>query len=427
MALDTRGLASGFQAGFGMADQYYRGQAQDKRAEEQLAMQREKFDMQKDEAERARDLETIQLAFGKIANGMDVSEEEIEVLKRNPRYWSALDPEIDGAIEQAYQVIDPNSPADINDPESIEALNRVVGPDINKGAGRNKRIAAAVPGPDGNSLMFELDVEGEDGSKYRAPVTERRSADEDDPVRAVPVEGLVRQVKGIEALRKALQTPEAQQQATRMYNLLTGKGDEGTWERIEGPGGSILQRNTKTGEIKQVIGRAPQRSGYYDRPTSTMKDAEWMVANGIADTLEEAYEKISNSRGGADPYQMGQDELNYVEGRIEEIQDIKSDPAQWRTLPQEDRDQIDAELGQLRSRRDDVAERLYSGGGVRGLDTGRRQPSQEGGGGQPKPEPKQESRAAPKPEPEPTRERGQQPGQSPAEQADALLKEALGL
>ena len=33
MALDTRGLASGFGQGFGLMDNYYRGQKQDDRAE----------------------------------------------------------------------------------------------------------------------------------------------------------------------------------------------------------------------------------------------------------------------------------------------------------------------------------------------------------------------------------------------------------
>lgn len=422
MALDTRGLASGFQAGFGMADQYYQGQAQNRRADEQLDMQREKFDMQKDEVERAKDTEIIQMAFGKIANGMDVSEEEIEVLQRNPRYWSALDPDIGSALDQAERVANPEDPADINDPESVEALNRVLGHDVNKGAGKNKRIAAAVPGPDGESLMFELDVEDEDGNPYRAPITERRSADEDDPVKAVPVDGVIRQVKGIQALRKALQTPEAQQQAAKMYNLLTGKGDEGSWEQIQGPGGAILQRNTKTGETKQVIGRAPQRSGYANRPTTTMRDIEYMVANGIAPDRETAFQMVSRNRVGADPYKMGQDELSYVEGRIEEIRDVKSDPAQWRMLPEDQRQQMNEELGELQARRDEVAGSLYSSG--RGLNTsGRDKPAPDQEEPAPeKPKPKQESKSAPKPEPE----RGNRPGPTPSDEADALLKDILG-
>jgi len=426
--LDTRGLASGFQAGFGMMDQYYAREDQGRRQEEQLNMQREQFDMQKGEATRSRDMEQIQLAIGKVANGMDVSEEEIQTLQKYPQYWSALDPGTDSALEQAERVVNPDDPADINDPESIDALNTVFGPEVGKGDGGKKRIRAAVPSPDGEGLIFELDVEREDGSHYNAPITERRSADDDDPVRSIPIDDVVKRVSGMRALRKAMQSPEAQAKASQLHEILTGKGDEGTWEQVEGPGGSILQRNTKTGETKRVIGRAPSSSGYQDRPTSTMKDAQWMVENGIAADLSEAYEKIANSRGGVDPYERASDEIDYLGKQIEDINSTKSDPVAWRSLGEGERNELNSRLEQLRERRDRAAEELYPQREGTGLNTS----------GQPEPEPEPEPRAERiRPEPQqPEREtRGTIPGSqgtrrtepsSPSKQADELLKSILG-
>jgi hypothetical protein len=302
--LDTRGLASGFAQGFGLMNQYQQQQFQNERAEKQDAMQAEQFDMQKqqfsaqqEDAQRQRDMEEIQFTLGKISSGMDVAEDELETLRRYPKFWAALDPQTDTSINQAMAVIDPNTTVDANDPESLEALNQMFGAEINRGEGGQKRVVAMYPAPDGQSVALELEVVGEDGNTYRAPMTEGRGTAEDDLVKYIPVEALVEQVQGMRLLRNTMRTPEAQQRATQVLSLLRGDSQE-RWEQVQGPGGSLLQRNTKTGETKQVVGRAPQARGdYWNRPTATMTEARWMVEQGIAEDIPTAFNTLRESRG----------------------------------------------------------------------------------------------------------------------------------
>lgn len=303
--LDTRGLASGFAQGFGLMNQYQQQQFQNERAEKQDAMQAEQFDMQKqqfsaqqEDAERARDMENIQFTLGKIGSGMDVAEDELETLRRYPKFWAALDPQTDASIEQAMAVIDPNTPVDANDPESLAALNQMFGAEINRGDGGQKRVVGMYPAPDGQSVALELEVVGEDGNTYRAPMTEGRGTADDDLVKYVPVEALVEQVQGMRMLRNTMHSPEARQRATQVLGLLRGDTQE-RWEQFEGPGGSLLQRNANTGRTESVVGRAPQGSGASGQgaPTATMKEAQWMVDQGIAADIPSAFETLRRSRG----------------------------------------------------------------------------------------------------------------------------------
>lgn len=339
--LDTRGLADGFAQGFGLMNQYQRGQRADERADqhmglqmERMDMQREQFETQQEDVTRQRDLENIQFTLGKISSGIDVGEDELETLRRYPKFWSALDPETDNSINQAMNVIDPNSTVDANDTESLAALNQMFGAEINRGDGGQKRVVGMYPAPDGQSVALELEVVGEDGNTYRAPMTEGRGTAEDDLVKYVPVESLVEQVQGMRMLRNTMRSPEAQQRATQVLGLLRGDSQE-RWEQVQGPGGAILQRNTATGEMKSVIGRAPQSggSGGQGTPTATMKEAQWMVEQGIASDIPAAFEALRRSRGD----------------------DLQRDRLQLQTI-NGDLDRIARRLGTMRPSHDDYAE-----------------------------------------------------------------------
>lgn len=324
--LDTRGLASGFAQGFGLMNQYQRGQRADERADQQMGMlqermdmQREQFSAQQDDVQRQRDMENIQFTLGKIGSGMDVAEDELETLRKYPKFWAALDPQTDASINQAMSVIDPNTTVDANDPESLDALNQMFGAEINRGDGGQKRVVGMYPAPDGQSVALELEVVGEDGSTYTAPMTEGRGTADDDLVKYVPVEALVEQVQGMRLLRNTLNSPEAQQRATQVLSLLRGDTQE-RWEQVQGPGGSILQRNAATGEMKSVIGRAPQQtvgSGSQGAPTATMKEAQWMVDQGIAADVPSAFETLRRSRG--DDLQRDRLQLQTINGDLDRV------------------------------------------------------------------------------------------------------------
>lgn len=365
--LDTRGLASGFAQGFGLMNQYQQQKLQNKRADRRMDMQEQRFglqmetaEMNKEQLQHKRDMEEMKFTFGKIASGMEVGKSEIDLLKKHPKFWSALDPDTDASIEQAQSVIDPESPVGANDPESLAALNQMFGAEINKGDGGNKRVVGMVPGPDGESVMLELEVEGEDGKPYRAPMTKGRSNSEDDDlVMPIPMEKLVDHTQGMRMLRNTFQSPEAQANATRVLNLLRGEAPE-QWEQVQGPGGSILQRNMRTGEMKSVMGRAPRsgRSSSRDyAPSSDVKTIEYFRQRGYGH--EEAVRMAMELKGrGNDSYSQGQDQVDYLQDRISELEKTRNDRA-WQGMSQKQRDGVNSDLKQLRQQRDQVADSLY--------------------------------------------------------------------
>lgn len=409
--LDTRGLADGFAQGFGLMNQYHRGQRADARADQQmeiqqerLGMQREQFSMQQEEAQRAQDMESLQFTLGKIGSGMEVDESEIELLRRYPKYWAALDPDTDASIEQAQQVIDPQSPVDANDPESLAALNQMFGAEINRGEGGQKRVVGMVPGPDGESVMLELEVIGEDGSRYTAPMTQGRSNREDDDlVMQVPVERLVEQTQGMRMLRNVFRTPEAQQRASQVLGLLRGDSAE-SWDLEEHPRLGMIQVNRRTGEIKPVrpgAGSPYDRSGssnYWNRPTATQKDIEYMVETGLAPDRETAWRMLRES-GSDNSYSRAEDRIDAMRNRAEDLEKfIMGDGA---TVPTDEEMEVAQE--ELRFLLQEIRQQENQTYGIRepqsdGPDTTRRE-------GQPSPD--EESRRSPPPE------RGLRPGPEP--------------
>jgi len=358
--LDTRGLGDGFLAGFQVMSQHQRGQKADERADQQMGMQQERMDMQREQfsaqqedVARQRDMENIQFTLGKIGSGMEVGEDELETLRQYPKFWSALDPQTDSSIEQAMAVIDPDTSVDANDPESLEALNQMFGAEINRGDGGQKRVVGMYPGTDGQSVMLELEVTGEDGTTYRAPMTEGRGTADDDLVKSVPIEKLVEQVQGMRMLRNTMRSPEAQQRATQVLSLLRGDSNE-QWEQVEGPGGSILQRNTKTGETKQVIGRAPQARGGSGRAPSRIQEAQELVNREVYPTFAEAYEAV-RARAG----QGQQTDTKYIDFVSEEINRVDERLDSY-SLSEEEREELQSRREQLAQELDTASRQAFN-------------------------------------------------------------------
>lgn len=264
MAADTRGLASGFTQGFGLMDNYYNRQAQNDRAERGLQMREESFQMQKDDRDRQRKREQATMIYGKVSEQLPLAEEEMQFLRDNPTYLAALNPEVDAGIEVSQRVIDPNDPLDLNDDESVYAMNTMFEPMINRGKGGKKRIVAGIPGQRKGTLAFELEVEGEDGKTYRAPMTANRGiAGQDDEIKQVPVEDLVNTVQGYRTIRNVINSRGARDYAAKMYSLLTGKKPEQreTWsEPFEYQGGRY-QRSNLTGQLRELQSPEDVRKG----------------------------------------------------------------------------------------------------------------------------------------------------------------------
>nr|WP_288102206.1 hypothetical protein [Halomonas sp.] len=404
--LDTRGLASGFAQGFGLMNQYQQQQFQNERAEKQDAMQAEQFDMQKqqfsaqqEDVQRQRDMEEIQFTLGKIGSGMDVAEDELETLRRYPKFWAALDPQTDASINQAMAVIDPNTTVDANDPESLEALNQMFGAEINRGEGGQKRVVGMYPGTDGQSVMLELEVVGEDGNTYRAPMTEGRGTADDDLVKAVPIEKLVEQVQGMRLLRNTMRTPEAQQRATQVLGLLRGDSNE-RWEQVQGPGGSILQRNTVTGETRQVLGRAPRAAGGSGSTPSRIQEAQALVDREVYPTFAEAYEAVRARAGQNNPAANARDELDYELNQLESIMSVLNDPLSRNRLSEEDLQRYEQRAAAIQERIPNLERQAFNRSAE---PAGQRTPAPS---------------ASPQSQPQPERERGLRPGPAPSEETD---------
>ena len=248
MALDTRGLASGFAQGFGMMNNYYNQKAQNERAERGLQMREESFEMQKEQYQQAKKKEKATFIYGKIINDLPLADEEQEFLKNNPTYLAALNPDMDQTIEVAERVVDPEDPLDFNSDEALYAMNTGFEAVINRGNGGNKRIAAGLPGAKPGTMSFDLDVEREDGTSERQPLTANRGTadDGDDEVKQVPVENLVNTVQGMRMIRNGFAgVPGGKERAAKMYALLTGK----TPERTKGIQINDRLVNPETGEV----------------------------------------------------------------------------------------------------------------------------------------------------------------------------------
>ena len=263
MALDTRGLASGFGQGFGLMDNYYRGQKQDDRAERGLQMREESFGMQKEQYQQSQKEKQATMVYGKMMQQVPLGDEDMQFLKDNPNYLQALNPEMDKSIEIAQRVIDPEDELGLNSEEGMYAMNTMFSHRINRGEGGKKRIAGGYPGQREGTLALDLEVEREDGTKYSAPRTRNAGVEGDDEVLQTDIGDVVNQVQGYRAIRNVINQSGSSEYAAKMYSLLTGKERETqeTWsEPFEYQGGRY-QRSKTTGELREVQSPDDVRKG----------------------------------------------------------------------------------------------------------------------------------------------------------------------
>lgn len=211
-----------FQATYGLQVAGQRqAAARMQREDQRFGMQQQQFERKADQEdkERQREQDTLvaKSAYAKIQAGADLDENDLAVFKRNP--WMdprhVLSPHMQADVETAGKVF--TGELNSNAPEAIDAVNRVFGPEIQKGGGGQKRIVQVMPGRTDGTVVFELEVTGEDGKKYHAPMTKNRgtASDADDEILEVPIEKLVDRVSGYKLLSGVFNTPENRQAAQR--------------------------------------------------------------------------------------------------------------------------------------------------------------------------------------------------------------------
>lgn len=229
-----------------------------------FGLQERELGMRQQERNEERDMQIVRAAYGKIAEGQELGDVETEVFKRYP--WLApshvADPRMEAAVKRAGQVLDPNDPADANDPESLEAINYMFGPNIQRGDGGKKRIVGVYPGQKPGTLAFEVGVTREDGSTYNAPMTKNRGTADDDEVLQVPIEEVMNRVAGYKSLSGVLQSSGGRERAVALGQRL----------------GLVNQLDDK------------------DAPAD-VRTAQYLVATGAAPDFKAAWPMVRGARG----------------------------------------------------------------------------------------------------------------------------------
>ncbi len=158
------------------------------------------------------------------------------------------------------------------------------------------RISGAKPRGNGFRLQRQPLLAGEKGveqPEYYSPMTINRGiAGEDDEIMEVPIEEMIKRVQGARMIYQDLGPERLQRAQASLRAMGYLPKEEAKWEQVAGPDGSILQRNSATGEMKSVIGRprvSGSAGGAYGSPTSQQKNYLF-----LRDTLnlsdEEAYQ-----------------------------------------------------------------------------------------------------------------------------------------
>lgn len=328
--LDTRGAFDGFVQGFNMVEGYNQRREAGARADQQVAMQERGLDMREqefaarqDERQQQQDQQAISQFYTGWASGIEapITPELEQVFERNkmadPRHL--FNPKTEAAVQYADKLS--SGEGRLFSQQTVDHMNDFYAPRVSRGGGGKKRLAGMYPGQREGSLVFELEVEDEQGGKRMAPMTVNRGiAGEDDEVAQYEIDQAIAPVMGAKSLYQALG-----QNREKMLGYLRSTGylpkDAGTWEEVKGPGGSILQRNTATGEMKSVLGRAPivGAGGAY-APSSDVKTLEYLKANGMSDQ-EARDELVRLKRGGSDSSVSAGDRyrVTFLTNQIKEI------------------------------------------------------------------------------------------------------------
>lgn len=323
------GLMDGFQQGYAFADGVRRLNREDKRRAEMDAMAQE--DRQRQVAREEKDaafqdeargrqkqqwanedelkrLQAIQMQIGDGEGIFSLSPEDQQFLQEkvgNSPEMQALwgqyqTPEsIDQGIADADNILGAFEGTKGRD-EAVESANRLLSPWINRGEGGQKRIADVLPSQSGKGFYLELEVTGQDGKPYRAPMTSKRGTAPDEAVKEVSASKLL---AGVSALKRALEAKRvslgdtapmaARQEAAKDERALSRFKTEKDYEH-----GLKLKEIEEKKKAEVAVVKSRGRNGVALPAEAAL--AEWMVAEKVAKDAPAAWKLI---RGGS-PQQL---------------------------------------------------------------------------------------------------------------------------
>ena len=385
--LDTRGAFDGFTQGFGMMQNYKDGQDRKEYMRQQQGMQQRGLEMreqefagQQEDRQSKKDQQQIAQFYNGWSNGIEapITPELEKAFERNklsdPRHL--FKPETEAAVQYADGLS--KGEGSLFSQDTVNHMNSFYEPRVNRGDGGKKRLSGIYPGQKEGSFVFELEVEDEQGNKRNAPMTINRGIQgEDDEVAQYEIDQAIGPVMGAKSIYQALG-----ENREKMMGYLRNSGylpkEDAKWEQVDGPDGSMLQRNTKTGEMKSVVGRKPLpraggAGGAAYTPSSDVKTLEYLKANGMSDQ-EARDELVRLKRGGGDGISASDRyRISHITNLIKEVD------KQLEGFPEDDvRQQLMAQRQELIGARDQAASEL-------GLMGGQQQPSQQQGAEQQSP------------------------------------------
>ncbi|HKM27782.1 MAG TPA: hypothetical protein VJY57_10130 [Thiopseudomonas sp.] len=311
--LDTRGAFDGFVQGFGLMQGYQNNKDNKAIRQEQLGMQQrglemreQEFEGQQQDRQKKNDQEYITQFYErtmplmqdadnpesiKMLAAMFEDEEASTVLSRNKLadMRHLFNPKTIAAAQYAGEL--GKGEGQLFSDKTAAAMNDYFSPTVNRMPGRRTRINGVYPGQKEGTMAFDLGItplgdDGVEGEEYFGPMTNKRGVEgEDDDVMQVSIEQMIQKVKGSQAIYEALGPEKIAQIQKSLRNMGYLAPEEAKWEEVKGPGGSIQQRNTVTGEMKNVLGRAPvaARSGggtSGSKSTSKQSDYEFHISRG---------------------------------------------------------------------------------------------------------------------------------------------------
>lgn len=320
--MEPRGALSaarGFMEGYSFMDRAHHRDQQEARAEETQDWRRQQHQWKKDEYQNLEDRRVV----AAMMEGAKTGQFNPKIVDEYERRFHVdlsnyLDPQFGDSLNQLEGVVKGDNK--LRAPQTVKAFNQVFGPEMRRNVGEerngkkivDKRAVGIYP-VDGGRLAVDLEVDEQDAQGNRstrnAPLTVNRSA-LDEEVKAVPVDAVVDKLTGHKLMYNTVQSsPELQSMLRQRMARLGGEVPEAkaSWSKpFKHPSLGWVQRDGE-GQLHQL----DSGKGNSKLPADAQM-ANWMVQNKIAKDLDEAWNRVRESR--TDPAKFVSD---FVEQELE--------------------------------------------------------------------------------------------------------------
>lgn len=263
------GIAQGFQLGnnfFNTIDQRQRQNVQDQRNAELFQMQQDQFEMQRDANNLTNELNQIKVnqaksqfdakvEVGKLSTLMNdvlMGADPNTVVDRLDALNIDLTPLVDRTLKSAIDDLGQGK-YDPANPSHTDAINFLMGPKVQQVVGMtgqngekivDVRVVDIVPNPANPEMLVpELDVTTESGLRYRAPITQNRTANPDDPIVQISMDAAIQKAMGTRQLYQFLDRDDIRTVVQNRINQISAP-----YTQIDGG----IALNTLTGAYKDL-------------------------------------------------------------------------------------------------------------------------------------------------------------------------------